>query len=56
MTKFQFSLRRVLDFRRLRAGVARSALDRLQAEYGLVPPEHAGAAMPAERVPELLAA
>lgn len=32
MTKFQFSLRRVLDFRRLRADVARSALDRLHAE------------------------
>ena len=32
MTRFQFSLRRVLDFRRLRADVARNALDRLHAE------------------------
>jgi len=32
MTKFSFSLRRVLDFRRLRADVARNALDRLHAE------------------------
>ena len=31
-------------------------LAEVQAEYGLAPPERAGAAMPAERVPELLAA
>ncbi len=32
MTKFHFGLRRVLDFRRLRADVARNVLDRLHAE------------------------
>jgi hypothetical protein len=32
MTKFRFSLRRVLDYRRLRAHVARAALERLHAE------------------------
>lgn len=32
MTKFQFTLRRVLEFRRLRADLTRAALDRLQGE------------------------
>lgn len=32
MTKFQFSLRRVLDFRHLRVDVERAALDRLRLE------------------------
>jgi hypothetical protein len=32
LTKFQFNLHRVLEFRRLRAGVARAALDQLQIE------------------------
>ncbi len=32
MTKFQFTLGRVLDFRRLRADLAKAALDRLHAE------------------------
>ncbi len=32
MTKFQFTLRRVLEFRRLRADLARAALDRLHVE------------------------
>ena len=32
MIRFQFSLRRVLDFRRLRADLARAALDRLHLE------------------------
>ena len=32
MTKFQFTLRRVLDFRRLRADVARATLDKLHVE------------------------